>query len=49
MAEPNTNLFDKKKHGPYKLKGRYNNPADGKIRFKVEKKPNNEIPAIQLQ
>jgi hypothetical protein len=47
--QPSSNPFDKKKQGPDQLKGRYSDPAKSKIHFKVEKKPDNEVPAIQLQ
>jgi hypothetical protein len=44
-----TTPFAAKKLAKDKLDGKYSNPATSKIRFKVEKKPDNEVPTIQLQ
>ena len=46
---PKTTPFGSKKPRLDKLEGRYSDPAQSKIRFKVDPKPENEVPGIRLE
>ena len=46
---PKTTPFGSRKPRSDKLEGRYSDPAHSKIHFKVDPKPENEVPRIRLE